>query len=263
MLLKSLDFAKGVTEAPRTICYGQSLLCSVDFTGVTKINDSAFYNCTSLESITLPESLTSIDNSAFSGCTSLKSVTLPENLTSLSNSVFSGCTSLESVTLPESLTSIGSYTFYGCTSLKSVTLPENLTSIGNYAFHKCTSLESIVLPESLTSLGDSAFYGCSSLTGELIIPSGVTKLNSGSFVGTKFDLVVFPAGVTIVDSAFSGCSHPTVFDFSACTAIPSLSSSYGLGAVGNGQVLKIPTALFDAWSTKSQWSSWAAQMVAV
>lgn len=86
------------------------------------------------------DSVTSIDFSAFVDCTSLTSVTIPDKVTSIGKFAFYGCTSLASVIIPESVTSIGNYAFYGCTSLASVIIPESVTSIGNDAFKNCTNL---------------------------------------------------------------------------------------------------------------------------
>ncbi|MFR6424692.1 MAG: leucine-rich repeat domain-containing protein [Oscillospiraceae bacterium] len=78
--------------------------------------------------------VTSIGGSAFDNCTSLTSVTIPDSVTSIGWYAFDGCTSLTSVTIPDSVTSIGRYAFDGCTSLTSVTIPDSVTSIGDGAF---------------------------------------------------------------------------------------------------------------------------------
>ena len=87
---------------------------------ITSIGERAFYDCTSLTSVTIPDSVTSIGFAAFEGCTSLTSVRIPNSVTSIEYSAFNSCTSLKSITIPDSVTSIGWSTFYGCTSLKSV-----------------------------------------------------------------------------------------------------------------------------------------------
>ena len=133
---------------------------------VTSIGEGAFANCSSLTSITIPDSVTSIGWSAFINCTSLTSITIPDSVTSIGYYAFQSCTSLTSITIPNSVRSIGDHAFSGCTSLTSITIPDSVTptSIGWYAFHGCSSLTSITIPISVRSIGNCAFSGCTSLT---------------------------------------------------------------------------------------------------
>ena len=89
--------------------------------GTLTIAAEAFYDCTGLTSITIPNNITSIGSSAFYDCTGLTSVTIGNGVTSIGNSAFSGCTRLTSITIPDSVTSIGFYAFSGCSKLTSVT----------------------------------------------------------------------------------------------------------------------------------------------
>ena len=107
---------------------------------VAAIGDWAFRDCTSLTSITIPDSVTSIGDGAFGGCSSLTSVVIPGSVTSIGDSAFFGCKSLTSVSIGNGVTSIGSWAFLGCSSLTSVVIPGSVTSIGDYAFLDCSSL---------------------------------------------------------------------------------------------------------------------------
>ena len=107
------------------------------------INQYAFYYCTGLTSITIPDGVTIIGNEAFSGCEGLTSVTIPDSVKNIGNSVFSGCKGLTSVTIPDSVTSIGNYAFYNCSGLTEITIPDSVTSIGERAFSGCSGLTSI------------------------------------------------------------------------------------------------------------------------
>ena len=107
--------------------------------------------------------VTSIGDYALRDCTSLTSVTIPDSVTTIGDSAFYYCTSLTSVTIPDSVTSIEKYAFYDCDSLTSVTIPDSVTSIGNSAFAYCDSLTSVTIGDSVTSIGECAFYYCDSL----------------------------------------------------------------------------------------------------
>lgn len=119
------------------------ILESINSEPITNISNRAFDGCTSLTSITLPESLTSIKAGAFNDCTSLESITIPDGVTTIDASAFSNCTSITSVTIPSSVTYIGGSAFYNCTSLESITLPERLTIIDHRAFDNCESLTDV------------------------------------------------------------------------------------------------------------------------
>jgi hypothetical protein len=179
----------------------------IDGLPVTGIGDDAFYNCISLTSILIPDSVTSIGNwsfaycgltnvrisdsvtsigdSAFSYCTSLSSIEIPNSVTSIGDSVFFYCTSLTSIEIPDSVTSIEKYAFYNCERLTSITIPDSVTRIGDSAISYCTSLASIEIPDSVTSIGGGAFSNCTNLT-SIEIPDSVTSIGSSAFYNTAW-----------------------------------------------------------------------------
>ncbi len=142
--------------------------------GVTSIESDAFYTCSLLEEVTLPDSLERINSWAFSKCTALKSIMIPDRVTTIEWNTFSGCTELENVTLPKNISYIPEEMCSECGKLKSIEIPDSVTSIGDGAFEKCSSLTVIVLPPDLTSLGSNAFYLCVNLT-SIVIPIGITS----------------------------------------------------------------------------------------
>ena len=116
-----------------------------DLTDATSIGSFAFSHCTSLTSVTIPDSVTRISVAAFYDCTSLTSVTIPDSVMNIDMRAFEDCRSLTSVTIPDSVTSIYDYTFRGCTSLASITIGSSITSIDTFAFTGCTSLKDIYI----------------------------------------------------------------------------------------------------------------------
>jgi hypothetical protein len=170
---------------------------------VTSIGTRAFYQCTVLTSVTIPNSVTNIGDYAFSLFTGLASITIPNSVTSVGSWAFDACTSVTSATIPNSVTELGIYAFESCTNLNnvtigygitrirngafqdcrslfSVTIPNSVTSIGNYVFYLCTNLSSVMIPDNVVSLGDSAFALCSSLT-NLTLPNSLTRLGDRAF----------------------------------------------------------------------------------
>ncbi len=196
---------------------------------VTALANEAFFGCSGLTTVTIPNSVTSIGNRAFGYCRGLTTVNfnatnctsmgssvwenspfttlnIGENVTSIPENAFSGCSGLTSVTIPNSVTSIGNSAFSGCNGLIEITIPNSVTSIGNSAFSGCSGLTSVTIGNSVTSIGNSAFSGCRLLT-SLSIPNSVTSIGNSAFSGCSgLTSVIIPTSVTSIGSAaFSGC----------------------------------------------------------
>ena len=132
-----------ITDCDTAISGAVTIPSSLGGYPVTSIGSFAFYNCTSLSSITIPDSVTSIGNYAFSNCTSLTSIWVDANnpaYSSDSSGVLINKDKTSLIHVPRAL--IGAYK-----------IPDSVTSIGNYAFRGCTSLTSITIPDSVTSIG--------------------------------------------------------------------------------------------------------------
>lgn len=167
-------------------CYSGALVIpsmvtylSVDYS-VTHMGGYAFYQCTTLNSVVVPDSVTSFGDGVFRECTALTSVTLPSSITSIAPQTFLFCSSLTSVVVPNLVTSLEIYAFYGCTNLTSVTLPASLVTVGDYAFYQCTNLATIAIPDSVTSFGYASFADSPALS-SITIPNGMTSIGLYAF----------------------------------------------------------------------------------
>ena len=125
----------GYVDTPENLMIPKSFWYDGYTFKVSSIGVEAFYNCTSLTSATIPDSVASIGDSAFSGCTSLTSVTIPNSVESIGDNAFQNCSSLTSATIGNNVTSIGSSAFFGCSKLKKIEVPDSVTYIGIKAFN--------------------------------------------------------------------------------------------------------------------------------
>ena len=209
--LKS-DGTAEITNVDRK-CSDSVIPAELDGHKVTSIGRSAFFYCTKLTNVTIPDGVTSIDFFAFCGCSGLKSISIPDSVTSISEGAFADCTKLTSIQLSPShpvyvfnndmliekktmtllqytgkggdyevfwgIKKIGTGAFEG-KSLKSVKIPDTVTEIGDFAFRSIRGLKSVTLPDSLTSMGFQQFYGDSQLQ-SITLPAGLKELGYGSF----------------------------------------------------------------------------------
>ncbi len=130
---------------------------SNEYSGTVTIPEIVEYNSTTYR-------VTSIGYSAFYNCSSLTEITIPNSVTSIGNYVFEYCSSLTAITIPNSVTTIGRGAFYECSSLTAITIPNSVSTIGHFAFYSCSNLTSVAIGENVASIGSGVFQGCSSLT---------------------------------------------------------------------------------------------------
>ena len=179
--------------------YGNVYLKNVTFAdGILAIGK--YWSCTSLESISIPDSVLFLSTEAFMDCISLQNVKLPSYLKIIPASCFKGCTSLRSIEIPEGVEIIRGGAFSGCTSLESITIPSSVKRLEG-AFYGCTSLKRVILGENIEYISDGEFSNCPNLE-EIVLPAGVSTIPS--FNGcTSLKRIIFSSEQQFMDSEVS------------------------------------------------------------
>ncbi len=175
--------------------------------GISEIQSSSFYKCTSLLSVTIPESITCTGTGVFSCCTNLTTVNFnPNNCISVGGGIFGGCSSLTTLNIGDNVKNIPNNAFRGCQMLTSIIIPDSVTQIGDYAFQNCNHCTTITLGKSLQYIGQGSFNQCDQVqivTSKSEIPP--TLYGSSSITG---NMLYIPCGSS---SAYSLTAYWTIF----------------------------------------------------
>ena len=217
------------------------------FTSLSAITSEAFYGCTELTRITIPEHVTSVGSKAFWNCPALQTVyfnainciIMQTTYNSNTYSVFSsdasgGAPALTRVVIGNQVTRIPDYAFKGSEDIyQRLVIPASVASIGNYAFYNCNSMVLMVIQgNGLQTIGEYAFYDCSALASALNLPNSVTTIGQYAFYGCLvLPSVTIGTGMTTIGGyAFWNCPVMTTVNFNAtnCTQMytSTVTSSY-------------------------------------
>ena len=171
---------------------------------ITYIEEDAFYQCTNLEYVEIPDSVVGIGAWAFSE-TNLQKVSIPASVVTIGEEAFCRCTKLKEVILFNGVKEIGKAAFAE-TAIEEIILPDSVIVVGDFAFSNCTQLISVTLSNNLEKVADYMFDGCINLQ-QTSIPQSVLIIGEFAFSQTFFQ------NITIADTniaqigagAFSEC----------------------------------------------------------
>jgi len=238
---------------------------------VTEIGEYAFFNCTNITSVIVPDSIVSIGEGSFLNCTSLTNITLPDTLSSIGKLAFDGCTNLISFPISSGITQIGARAFGFCRNItefivseentcyttengilfskdktaliaypagrtaSEYIVPDHVVSIEDAAFSSNASLTTIRIPDNVRSIGEHVFYHCSALT-DISVSSGNPNYVSKDgvlFTRDMTELIAYPIGKEESDYAIpSGVVSICGYAFGNCGNLTSVTVPYGVTSLG-------------------------------
>jgi hypothetical protein len=271
---KAATFIKdGIRYQPNTSCSEVSVVsnaysgsvtipASVTYNGntyaVTSIADSAFYYCTSLNSVSIPEGITSIGVRAFSACYNCTSINLPSTLTSIGTYAFAAC-AMSSVTIPKGVTSMGRGAFQNNTNLTSLTISEGAPFISLYAFSFCTGLKSVVVPSSC-ALNEAAFANCTGIQSATILSSVIGDAvfqNCTALTSVQLSSSITAIGIF----AFYGCtSLSSIYVRNNTPSSITLGSNVFYDVNKTSCTLYVPTGKTSAYQEAAQWQDFSTMV---
>lgn len=225
--------------------YNLTTLTSVTLpSDAVAIGEHMFENCIRLASINIPTSVREIGDSAFEGCVSLTQVKIPESVTKLGEGAFQDCIHLVSINIPAGVSVISDYLFSGCLALEAVPISDKITSIGNWAFYRCETISELNIPSSVKTIGSSAFRSMDSLL-ELSLPDSVTSLGSYAFMdATNLNKIKLSQSIpTIGEGTFYNCS--SLSEITIPDSVTTLSNEAFRNA-HNLHTISLPANLINA-----------------
>ena len=255
--------------------------------GTVSIAEYAFYDCTGLVSITLPNSVTTIGRGAFWGCHGLEELDIPNSVTSIGRDAFNATSWYEmqpdgliyvnnvlyqwkgdmpektDIVVRDGTVSISDCAFESCNSsqnLMSVTIPGSVKVIGESAFCYVYSVSDVTLGEGIEVIGDYAFEGCD--IKDIVIPNSVKHIGDYAFrMCGLLESVTLGTGVEYLgDWAFRDCGDLTDV-YCLATAVPSTGimpfdeyTYYDGANYLATMTLHVPASSLDAYKTTEPWS---------
>ncbi len=191
--LTAVTLSSGVTRVEDNAFYMNDKLAIVNgWNQLRYIGKNAFNGCNNLENSDIPSGLTSINEQAFWANFKLRAATIPSGIISIADGAFANCRGITSVTIPDSVRYIGAYAFAGCEQLPSVQIPSGVTKIQPQTFLSCISLESFEIPSGVTEIGTLAFNGCYNLDYIICHPETPPTLGYRVFENTNYCPIYVP-----------------------------------------------------------------------
>ena len=289
--LVSVYIGDSVTEIDSNAFSDENLITAVTFSEnsqLTSIGGDAFYQCSSITSVTIPNSVTSIGSYAFDYCSKLTSISIPSGITNIGGFAFSNTpwwntysadtshqygnivyindvayyrtsSAITSCNFREGTVGIGGGAFQSCRSLTSINIPDSVTSIEKSAFAYCSGLTSVTIGSGVTEIGDNVFVGCRSLA-SINIPDNVTSIENYAFNGCSgLTSITIGSGITSIEGQAFYNSTNASFTIKALTP-PTITSGALPPPSSFTKTIYVPAASVDAYKAADGWISYASRI---
>ena len=232
----------------RVFCNYKYFLTSVQIPDtITEIGSNAFYNCTSLKSVTIqddkPSCVKKIGRQAFMFCSELTDIPILDSVTEIDSEAFHHCEELDTVTIPEGVTSVADGMFSYCYSLHTVTLPDSVTAIEERAFTG-TALTQIHIPANVAQIGTDAFSECfalSAITSDSESYPAIDNVLYEKAANGDYALIRYPSQRE--DPAFkipNGVARIETHAFDCCSYLASVKMPDSVVSIGTGAFMNCP-----------------------
>lgn len=225
--------------------------------GFSELRAFSLQNMRAVTCISMPAGITSIKNACLAQQESLTAIALPKNLATTFPSLFSGCTSLAVVAASDSTYPANNF-LTGAYAAHKLTFRKALNSIGNLAFQNCYALSAVYGIGNVTSMGNSAFQNCRNLCNDLPALK-ITSVPANCFSGCySLNRLRFTGAVTsIAAGAFTNCYGILSYDFTYCTAVPTLANANAFTGINANCKIRVPASLVDEWKAATNWATYA------
>lgn len=279
--LTAIDLPAGIKELG-AYCFNAAGLKEIVIpNGIDKVEDGTFMLCESLVTVTLPEKCTELGQKAFYKCSKLTEMELPDTVEKVWNRAFIGTPWYDAycetqadgyVVFGDALYGCGlkpgkemprvrviqPYAFLGVKELEKLVIPDSVEEIDAFAFADCDGLQEVVIPASVKSIGDYTFYGCTGLK-KVTLPEKEDILKTGMFqdCSTLYEVNIPESTVEIPVGCFQSCyslekftlpkSLKTIGEqaFAACLSIQEMYLPTSVTTIGKNAVAYIPFCIYN------------------
>lgn len=231
--------------------------------GITTLQQNLFGGYRNLRAITIPEGVTGGYNNIFIECSSLRCIALPRTMKNIPGYLMPG-TYAETMSPSGTVTQVSGGSFSSISTLKRLLFPSSVSSIGSTIFTNNNAIQKFRFPSLIKNVPANSFISCTNLQ-DVVIPQGCQSIGSRAFdTARSLPQLIFPSTLSSIGAqAFNNCTSMRFYDFTACTAVPTLANANAFNNIPVDCEIRVPASLVDSWKAATNWSTYADHIVGV